>query len=288
MTQFTDPSTRDARESSEESEFATFWHGPLNATVFSCLASFPANGAHLRLYTYAAQINPPEGVEVVDARAICADVSLLDRYIVGGRSSLATFSDRFRYNLMQQTGCCWVDADILALRQPNFTRDAIVWGRQPEAHGKALINNAVMKLPPGHPVLTEMLAKSEAAADVNLSWGAIGPFLLTEVAEKFGVYHSARDPSEFYSIGPDQFWQMLLPQFRDGVRVAMQSATFLHLWSEMLRRCAYDMSVAPPVGSLLYDIFNHLGTLDRFDRSYEERELTSLLTEWVPREYAPR
>ena len=145
-----------------------------------------------------------------------------------------------------------------------------------------------MKLPPGHPVLNEMLAKSEAAADVNLPWGAIGTFLLTEVAEKFGVYHSAREPSEFYPIGPDQFWQMLLPQFRDDVRAAVQHATFLHLWSELLRRCAYDMSVAPPVGSFLHDIFQRMGTLNRFDRTYEEREIAFLLADWIPREDAPR
>jgi hypothetical protein len=269
-------------ENGGQAQFATFWHGPLNATIYSCLASFPAAGANLRLYSYESQIDAPEGVEVADARSICADVSLLGRYIVAGRPSLATFSDRFRYALIQQSGCCWVDGDVFCLEKPDFGDEAIVWGRQPEAHGKALINNAVMKLPRDHPVLDEMLARSEAAVDVDLSWGAIGPFLLTEVAERLGVYGSARAPSEFYPVGPDLFWQMLMPKYREAVVFAVRNATFLHLWSELLRRCDYDMSVAPPVGSFLHDIFRRTGTLGKFDRRYDERELAKLLVDWIP------
>jgi hypothetical protein len=275
-------------ENDREAEFATFWHGPLNATTWSCLASFPAAGAILRLYTYETGIDSPEGVEVADARSICADISLLRRYIVGGRPSSATFSDRFRYSLIQQTGCCWVDADIICLRSPGFAHESIVWGRQSEAHGKALINNAVLKLPHDHPVLDEMLAKSEAAVDADLSWGALGPFLLTEVAERHGVYGSARDPSEFYPVGPDLFWKMLLPKYHASVEVAVRNATFLHLWSELLRRCEYDPSVAPPVGSYLHDIFRRIGTLDKFDRVYDEQELANMLVDWIPQEITLR
>jgi hypothetical protein len=274
-------------ENDRQAEFATFWHGRLNATVYSCLASFPAVGANLRLYSYESQVDAPEGVEVVDARSICADISLIRRYIVAGRPSLATFSDRFRYSVIQQTGCCWVDADIFCLKKTDFADQAIVWGRQPEARGKALINNAVMKLPRDHPVLNELLVKSEASVDVDLSWGAIGPFLLTEVAERHGVYGSARDPSEFYPIGPDLFWQMLLPKYRSNVAVAVRNATFLHLWSELLRRCGYDMSIAPPVGSFLHDMFRRIGTLDRFDRHYDEPELASLLADRIPQGAPP-
>ena len=148
MTGTRDTDGRLPLEGARTVEFATFWHGPLNGTTYSCLASFPARGASLRLYTYETNIDAPEGVEVVDARSICADISLLRRYFVEGRPSLATFSDRFRYVLMRKTGCCWVDADIICLEEGHFSREPIVWGRQPEAHGKALINNAVMKLPP--------------------------------------------------------------------------------------------------------------------------------------------
>jgi hypothetical protein len=266
--------------------FATFWHGPLNPTVYSCAASFPASGAGLRIYTYEAGLDAPKGVEVADARSICPDETLLHRYMSAGKPSVATFSDRFRYNMIRQTGCCWVDADIFCLTQPDFGADEIVLGRQPEAHGKALVNNAVMRLPSDHPVLAEMLAKAEEMVDVDVSWGAIGPFMLTEVCEKHGIYHLSRDPSEFYPVGPDQFWQLLLPSYRDAVRAAVRRATFLHLWSELLRRSSYDMSRRPPVGSYLHDVFLRLETLDRFTGAYSDAEIAVLMAEWLPKEAA--
>jgi hypothetical protein len=268
-------------------EFATFWQGPFPPIAYSCAASFPAVGASLTIYTYARDFDAPEGVGVADARSICADESLLHRYMSAGKRSIAAFSDRFRYDLIRQTGCCWVDADIICLRKPDFPPEAIVWGRQPEAQGKALVNNAVLRLPPDHAVLDEMLARAEAAVDVDMPWGAIGPFLLTEVAERNGVYGSARDPGDFYPIGPDQFWQVLLPCCRDTVDAAVKGATFLHLWSEQLRRCGYDMSRRPPVGSHLHGYFLRLGTLQRFRGDYSEPELAALFTEWIGAERSP-
>lgn len=262
-------------------EFATFWHGPFNPSAYSCLASFAAVGASLRLYAYDFAFEAPGGVEVADARAILPDESLLNRYRSGGKPSLATFSDRFRYDMIRQTGCCWVDADVICLKRPDFSADSIVMGRQPEAHGKALVNNAIMKLPAGHPVLLEMLARAEAAVDIDASWGAIGPFLLTDIVDSHGAYGATRDPADFYPIGPDQFWQMLVPSCRASVSAAVRNATFVHLWSELFRRSGYDMWACPPVGSFLYETFRRLGTLDRFRRVYGEREIIDLLGGWM-------
>jgi hypothetical protein len=265
-------------------EFATFWQGPLEPVIHACLSSFPAVGARLRLYAYEDIADAPAGVEVVDARLVIPDVSLLHRYIAGGKPSLATFSDRFRYSLLERSECCWVDADILCLETPDFRGERIVWGRQPEAHGKALINNAVMKLPGDHVVLREMLARAVAAVDAELSWGAIGPFLLTDIAEKHGVYATSRPPHDFYPIGPDEFWRLLLPSCRESVAADVAGATFLHLWSELLRRCQFDFSACPPAGSYLHAAFERLDAVNRFERVYQERELTALLADWLPRE----
>jgi hypothetical protein len=262
-------------------EFATFWHGPFNPMAYSCAASFPAHGASLRLYAYDPDIEAPEGVEVADAREICPDESLLHRYLSGGKPSLATFSDLFRYKMMQRTRRCWVDADIVCLRTPQLPPDDIILGRQPEAHGKALINNAVMWLPAGHPALEDIVARAEAAVDVDLSWGGIGPFMVTEVVEAHGLYGLSRDPSDFYPIGPDQFWRVLSPAYREAVDEAVQDATFLHLWSELLRRSAYDMSRRPPVDSYLHRLFRRLGTLDRFRGAYSDAEAAARVAEWI-------
>ena len=269
------------RRSADAPEFVTFWHGPLNAIAYSCLASFAHVGADLRVYTYDDGMEAPRGVEVANARQICPDRSLLGRYIAAGKPSLAKFADMFRYKLIGQTGCCWVDTDIVCLRKPDFARDPIVFGRQSEAYGKALINNAVLRLPPRHPLLAELIRRAEDAVDIDQPWGAIGPFLLTELAEEYGVDRYARDFVHFNPIEPDHFWKPLLPAHRDDVAAATGQATFLHLWGELIERSAYDKAACPPVGSFLYDAFQRLGTLDRFERVYDERELERQMAGWT-------
>jgi hypothetical protein len=258
-------------------EFASFWEGPLDALAYGCLASFARAGARLRLYSYDVGIEAPAGIEVADARAICPDESLLRRYLVAGKPSLASFADMFRYRLIRETGCCWVDTDLLCLAKPDFSREAIVFGRQPEFRGESVINNAVLKLPRAHPLLDDLIAHAEDAIDRDLSWGAIGPFLLTELAVKHGVADRTRDFRAFYPIDPNDFWKLLLPDHRDAVAAAASGATLLHLWGELFNRCGYDKNVGPPVGSYLHDFLARIGTIDRFQRIYPEEEARALI-----------
>jgi len=267
--------------SSGAPEFATFWRGPLNPIAYSCLASFPHVGAPLRLYSYDEALDLPRGVELADAREICPDETLLERYRVGGKPSIAMFADMFRYRLIDKLGCCWVDTDLICLRRPDFANQPVVFGRQAEAHGKALINNAVLKLPRGHPLLAELVGSAEAALDIEQTWGAIGPFLLTDLAEKYGLDVHARKESEFYPIDADNFWRPLLPASFAAVAKAAAGATFLHLWSEMFERANYDKSACPPVGSFLHQAFARLGTRDRFARVYAPDELSAILSKWT-------
>lgn len=262
-------------------QFATFWHGPLDALTYACMASFPHFGAGLRVYSYDDALAPPPGVERADARAICPDESLVGRYIAAGKPSIATFADMFRYRMIRETGSCWVDSDILCLRAPDFAGEAIVFGRQSEFRGEAVINNAVLKLPPDDETLNELLDKADSAADVDQSWGAIGPFLLTEIAERNGIGGFARPFHAFYPIEPDHFWKPFLPGWRDEVEQCVQGATFLHLWSELIARAGYDRSACPPAGSFLNEAFRSLGVLGRFARVCEADEVAALMARWM-------
>ena len=96
------------------------------------------------------------GVRLADARTICPDESLTRRFIANGKPSIATFADMFRYRMMRETGCCWVDTDMLCLSKPAFENDGFVFCRQADAVGTSLVNNAVLRLPPTHPALAEL------------------------------------------------------------------------------------------------------------------------------------
>jgi hypothetical protein len=274
----------DETDGSHAPEFVTFWRGPLNPLAYSALASFPSVGAPLRVYSYEDDLDLPPGVEGADARLICPDLSLINRYLVGGKPSLAMFADMFRYKLIRETGSCWVDTDLICLRRPVFSNEPIVYGRQAEARGKALINNAVLKLPPDHPLLSDLIQRAEAVVDVDQSWGAIGPFLLTDLAEKHGVDQLARGEADFYPIDADNFWRPLLPTSCSAVAAAAENSIFVHLWSAMFERSHYDLWAAPPPGSFLNDQLRRLGTLDRFARVYDDHLLSSNLSEWIVRE----
>jgi hypothetical protein len=262
-------------------EFGSFWHGGLNPFAYACLASFPKAGASLSVFSYDPRLELPPGVRLADARTICADESLTRRFIAGGKPSIATFADMFRYRMIEKTGCCWVDADILCLAKPAFDYNDFVFGRQADAVGTSLVNNAVLKLPPSHPALAELVATAEAAADIDQRWGAIGPFLLTPVLAKFGLDSHALDSRVCYPIEPEQFWKLFLPGYRDWAIDATRGATFAHLWSEAIVWSGYDFWTCPPAGSYLHDAFGRVGALGRFRRVASEDEVLRLMAKAI-------
>ena len=262
-------------------EFATFWHGPLDPTTAACLASFPAKGARLRLYAYDRPPNLPADVEFEDARKLCPDASYVGRFRVGGKPSLAVFSDYFRCKMLRRGGGVWVDADMICLTKVSFEGEPIVFGRQPPVGGEALINNAVLKLPKDDTTLLELEAAAEAALDRDLSWGAIGPFLLSPTAERNGIAIIARPPECFYPISADDFWMALLPVHCAETKKMTSGAAFMHLWAELLRRCGYDSSAAPPEGSWLHTKFDELGALGSFRGENTAAQVAKFCAPWM-------
>jgi hypothetical protein len=224
----------------DDCEFASFWHGPLNPFAYACLSSFPQAGVSLRVFTYDPHLELPQGVRHADARTICPDESLTCRFIANGKPSLAHFADMFRYRTIRQTGCCWVDTDMLCLNRPVFDNEGFVFCRQADAVGTSLVNNAVLRLPPTSLALTELIAVADAAIDVDQTWGAIGPFLLTPVLAKYNLTQHALDSHVFYPIEPEQFWKLFLPSDREWVANAARGANFVHLWSEAIAWSGYD------------------------------------------------
>ena len=258
-------------------EFASFWHGDLNPFAYACLASFAKAGASLRVFSYDPRLELPPGVRLADARAIYPDETLTRRFIANGKPSIATFADMFRYRMIQETGCCWVDADILCLSKPDFGNDGFVFCRQADAVGTSLVNNAVLRLPPSHPALAELVATAEAAIDLDQRWGAIGPFLLTPVLAKYGLDGHALDSRICYPIEPEQFWKLFLPGYRDCAAFATRSASLVHLWSEAIVWSGYDFWACPPAGSYLHEAFGRVGALQRFRRVATEDEVLRLM-----------
>ena len=258
-------------------EFASFWHGDLNPFAHACLASFARAGASLTVFSYNSTLDLPRGVRLADARTISPDESLVRRFLANGKPSVATFADFFRYRMIEKTGSCWVDTDILCLIKPAFDNDGFIFCRQADAVGTSLVNNAVLRLPPSHPALKELIGAAEAAVDVDQRWGAIGPFLLTPVLARHGLDGHALDSHLCYPVEPEQFWKLFLPAWRDWAEGRARGATFVHLWSEAIAWSGYDFWTCPPAGSYLSEAFRRAGALQRFRRVATEDEVLRLM-----------
>ncbi len=252
--------------------FASFWHGPLSAIAYGSLASFPKQGAPLVVYSYDRQLELPAGVGLADARDICPDPSVIERYRVEDKPSIATFADMFRYRMIRDTGRCWVDADLICLKRPDFLSEPFIFARQADAVSEELVNNAVLRLPADDPALGEMIATADAAIDRDVKWGALGPFLLTPVLQRHGSYARARLPRTFYPVEPEQFWKLFLPARRREIEAKIEGAIFLHLWTEAIKWSGWDAAVGPPPGSYLHEAFASVGALQRFQRIAEASE----------------
>ena len=227
-------------------EFGSFWSGPLNPFVYACLASFPQAGASLRVFSYDPRLELPAGCSFADARTICPDETLTRRFIANGKPSIATFADMFRYRMIEKTGCCWVDTDMVCLSKPAFENDGFVFCRQADAVGTSLVNNAVLRLPSSHPALAELDSTAESAIDVDQRWGAIGPFLLTPVLAKHGLAQHALEFARLLSDRAGAILEAFLPGYRDWVAGAVRGAAFVHLWSEAIVWSGYDFWSCPP------------------------------------------
>lgn len=263
-------------------DFVSFWHGPLDGLTYGCLASFPYHGARLRLYSYDHNIQVPPGIDLADAREICSDTSLIGRYIADGKVEFSKFSNFFRYLLIKQTGCCWVDSDLLCLRPPEFQHDEMAFGYQYPKEHRLAINGAVLKLPREHAVLADLIQHSRDVVDLDQRWGAIGPELITGKFHKSGLAEFASAIADYYPIPPADFWKLILPEERESVEAAVCASKLLHLWHKRFQLTGYNKELAPPRGSYLHCALERVGGLDRFTGIYDSEELRAQLGRWLP------
>lgn len=264
-------------------DFVSFWHGPIDGLTYGCLASFPYQGARLRLYSYDDNIQVPPGIDLADAREICTDASLTGRYIADGKVEFAKFSNLFRYLVIKQTGSCWVDSDMLCLRPPEFQHGEMVFGYQyPKDHHLAL-NGAVLKLPREHPVLADLIHDARAAVDLDQRWGAIGPQLITTKFKEAGLSVFASEMADYYPISPADFWKLILPEGRESVEATVHASSLVHLWHKRFEITGYNKGLAPPRGSYLHRAFERAGGLGGFKGTYEADELRAQIADWLPK-----
>jgi len=229
-----------------------FWHGaPLSRLERVCMASFVAHGHRVQLHAYEDPRTAPQGVDVVDARAVLPEKNIFRHAKTG---SMAAFADWFRYRVLYERGGIWSDTDVVCLRPLAYA--------QPEIYAwedERRINNAILGLPARHPLALWMaeccenpnrflpyddgrskrrkLRRRFLQGDRrgNVKWGEFGPTGFTAAARFLGYADKALPSFHFYPIHYSQ-WRLVFDAAPDDFSRLIEQSSAVHLWNEMTRR----------------------------------------------------
>jgi hypothetical protein len=131
------------------------------------IKSFIANGHEFHLWLYEPLSGPlPAGTVVEDASLILGKDKIF-RYknydqFNHGKSSLAGFSDIFRYKLLYEKGGWWCDMDVTCLRPLDFHEPYVF-----RDHGQLPAIGNVMKCPPRSSIMAEAYERARKEVDEN-------------------------------------------------------------------------------------------------------------------------
>ncbi len=262
-----------------EREVATLWiGGGLTWLEQLCLKSFVDRGQKITLFSYGPIPNVPQGVLRRDGREI---VDTEDFIKYEKKDSYALFADYFRLRLLAAwPGVIWVDTDVYCHRPMDYDDDHVMGFELP---GSTRVNNAVLGLPAGGPILTDLLdfvsdrypvppflpartrrdyvAAREQGAPVHVSqqpWGVWGPLMLTHFVARHGLLDRVQPLDAFYPVTFRERTLFLRSAQRAEARLTART-TALHLWASNKRELGLRHGGLPPKGSFLEQLVRRHG-----------------------------
>jgi hypothetical protein len=208
----------------------SLWIGSgLSAMEQLCIRSFLANGHEFHLYTYQPMEGIPEGTIHRDGNEILpASMVFRDRDI----ESFSGFADLFRYKLLLERGGWWVDMDIVCLR-PLPDPDEYAFALE----NANFLGNCVLFSPAGSAPLEYVWDVARKKEPAKLAWCEIGPPLVQDAVNRFGLQRSVMPPPAFCPVPSSRWYDTFVP----GRRTEFGPESLgVHLWHEMWRRARLD------------------------------------------------
>ena len=241
---------------SKKYHIAMLWvEGPLSYVEQLCVQSFLDAGHDVTLYHYGPVDRVPEGAAVVHGDTILKR----DNFIQHSRtSSLALFSDVFRYHLLTKSEkTIWADTDAYCMK-PFETKTGHYYGWESDHH----INGGVLGLPPDSAALAGLLkmtedeygipfwysdgakakltARAEAGAPVHvgdLPWGVWGPHAVTAYVHKTGEDKYAFPKEVLYPIPFQARRRMVKARRLESAQSYLtDNTTSIHLYGRRIRQ----------------------------------------------------
>jgi hypothetical protein len=212
----------------------------------ACINSFGARGFAFRLYTYATVDDVPRFVEYGDASALVPQDGIFVAH--GG---LETFADLLAYRFLERVGGWWVDNDVVSnsARLPDVS---IAYAEE----RPGIINNAVLKFPPKHPAIDDLLRHIAGINPTEGAWGATGPLALSAIFPKHPLSQYQCATTDFYPIHWREAPKLLFPEYTAEIVARTTHSPLIHLWGAALREVGFDFRRwAPPPHSFLESIY---------------------------------
>lgn len=241
-------------------EVQMLWvRGALSTLERLSIASHLQNGHPVRLFSYEAIPNLPEGTIWEDARAILPESAVFANPSPEGFGGLTVFANFFRYHLLLQRGGIWSDCDSVCLKPLAFATDMeyfFATERAPGAQNTEKLEvtaaSCVIKAPPGSAVIARSLEIAEAKDLPTAPWASTGPRALHQAVTELGLTRFMVNPEIFC---PIDWWR--IPTLISGATLLPGNAHAVHFCNEMWRRNFFDKNASFDPLSLYERLKNH-------------------------------
>jgi hypothetical protein len=210
-----------------------------------CISSFLKNGHPFHLYVYDEVKGVPEGTILKDASEILPP-NMIFKY--KDHDSYAGFANLFRYKLLLEKGCYWVDTDIICLEPFQQRVEYIFAGEKIYKQNNAYkATNCIIYVPIGSTIMDYCFTEAMKKEPDKLQWGETGPNLLTFAIKKFDMVSYVANPSVFCPVDWWSWYQLI----EESSNIEMLKASrSVHLWNEMWRRNNINKSGNFPENSI--------------------------------------
>lgn len=221
-------------------DIASFWVGnPLTKIEQTCLSSFVANNHNVTLFVYDMNMSVPDGVKKEDASKI-----IPESRIFKVDNSYGPFADMFRYRMIKETGFIWTDTDNICLRS-DWDFPEYVFGEQGGGHG--LCANGIIKAPKDSQFISDLVEVSNAYDKSKITWGEIGPQLLTATLKKYGLESYIKPSEAFYPVNYWEWNHLWEKKYKNIVLNKSRNSYTIQIWNQMLSRDgSYTKNNLPP------------------------------------------
>ncbi len=234
-----------------------FWMGDLTIYEIANIQSFIKHGFKVIIWTYDQNLEKNTNLKEVsfkDANLVLKE-SLLMKFKQGRqKSSLSSFSNLFRYELLKKYGGWWFDMDCICLKNIDefielTNNKEFVIGRERKNYtGSSVLYFNDTK------ILDELIQEVDSRAiknDYIFFWGEIGPDLISEIILKNNLMKETLDENYFYKISADKFYKFF--ENKTNLMIDIEDSYIIHTWNEMFNRFLISKKRLPPKGSILYD-----------------------------------